>query len=86
MGASWIHGIERNPLAALAREASVDFVTASEEVKTIHEKTYLIGMDVDENMGSLFDKLLDQAVSTVVLKKAIRSSQFTHFFACVKCR
>lgn len=65
LGASWIHGIDHNPLAALAKEAGTDFVTSSEEVKMLGENLAGIDKDVDEKMGQLFDKLLDKAVSRV---------------------
>jgi hypothetical protein len=63
LGASWIHGIDQNPLAALAREAGVDFVTTSEEVKMLKAGMKEVDKAKDESAGILFDKLLDHAVS-----------------------
>ena len=63
LGASWIHGIDHNPLAALAKEAGVDFVTSSEEVKMLTENMGHVDTEVDERIGELFDELLDRAVS-----------------------
>ena len=62
LGAGWIHGIDHNPLAALAREAGVSFVTASEEVKMIRGGRQEVAEVVDERMGKLFDDLLDLGV------------------------
>ena len=63
LGASWIHGIEQNPLAALAREAGIDFVTSSESVKMFQADMQEVDPDKDERAGVIFDKLLDLAVS-----------------------
>lgn len=62
LGAGWIHGIDHNPLASLAREAGVTFVTASEEVKMLHSRQREVDKEVDERMGKLFDDLLDLGV------------------------
>lgn len=62
MGASWIHGINLNPLAALAKEAGVDFVTTSEDVKMFQSGMVEVDREEDEHAGQLFDKLLDLAV------------------------
>ena len=61
LGASWIHGIDDNPLAVLAREAGIDFVTASEEVQMLGEGMRRIDAKLDEGAGKLFDDLLDLA-------------------------
>lgn len=61
LGASWIHGISHNPLAELAKEAGVNFVTSSEEVKMLTENMGNVDPVVDERIGNLFDELLDQA-------------------------
>lgn len=63
LGASWIHGITDNPLAALAKGAGVDFVTTSEDVKMLQAGMKLVDAEKDEHSGQLFDKLLDFAVS-----------------------
>ena len=63
LGASWIHGITHNPLAELAKEAGVNFVTSSEEVKMLTDNMGNVDPVVDERIGDLFDELLDQAVS-----------------------
>lgn len=63
LGASWIHGIEKNPLTDLAKDAKVDFVRASEEVKMLTSNMREVDKDCDKRMGKLFDELLDQAVS-----------------------
>ena len=62
LGAGWIHGIDHNPMASLAREAGISFVTASEEVKMLHSGQKQVDKDVDEKMGKLFDDLLDLGV------------------------
>jgi len=61
LGASWIHGIDDNPLAALAREAGINFVTASEEVQMLGEGMRRIDSKLDEGAGKFFDDLLDLA-------------------------
>jgi Flavin containing amine oxidoreductase len=61
LGASWIHGIDDNPLAVLAQEAGVEFVTASEEVQMLGEGMRRIDAKLDEAAGKLFDDLLDLA-------------------------
>jgi hypothetical protein len=61
LGASWIHGIDDNPLAVLAREAGIDFVTASEEVQMLGEGMRRIDTKLDEGAGKFFDDLLDLA-------------------------
>ena len=61
LGASWIHGIDDNPLAALAEEAGIDFVTASEEVQMLGKGMRRIDTKMDEKSGKLFDDLLDHA-------------------------
>lgn len=48
-----------SPLATLAREAGVTFVTASEEVKMMHSGQREVNKEVDDAMGKLFDDLLD---------------------------
>lgn len=63
LGAGWIHGIDHNPLAALAREANVSFVKSSEEVKMMHGGLREVDKKVDDRMGKLFDDLLDLGVS-----------------------
>ena len=63
LGASWIHGIDHNPLAALAKDAGATFVTASEEVTMLTENMGDVDTVVDERIGKLFDELLDKAVS-----------------------
>ena len=62
LGAAWIHGIDHNPLASLARESGVSFVTSSEEVKMMHSSQREVNKDVDDCMGKLFDSLLDFGV------------------------
>ena len=64
LGASWIHGIDSNPLAAMALEAKVEFIRASEEVTMLREGGQTVDPEKDEHAGELFDKLLDLAVST----------------------
>jgi monoamine oxidase len=61
LGASWIHGIDDNPLAALAKQANIDFVTASEEVQMLGKDLSRLDSKTDERMGKLFDTLLDHA-------------------------
>jgi len=62
LGASWIHGIDLNPLAALAREAGADFVRTSEDVKMFQAGMREVDPEKDARAGELFDKLLDVAV------------------------
>jgi hypothetical protein len=62
LGAGWIHGIDMNPLASLAKEAGLDFVTTSEEVTMLDACQRRVNADKDERAGKLFDKLLDLAV------------------------
>lgn len=62
LGASWIHGIDDNPLATLARDAGIEFVRASEEVKMVDKNMKEVDSKMDEKMGKLFDDLLDHAV------------------------
>ncbi len=61
LGASWIHGIDDNPLAAVAKESGIDFVTASEEVQMLGQGMKRIDAKLDERAGNLFDDLLDRA-------------------------
>lgn len=63
LGASWIHGIVDNPLAVLAKEAKVEFLTTSEDVIMLQAGTKMINAEKDEYAGVLFDKFLDIAVS-----------------------
>lgn len=62
LGASWVHGIDQNPLAALAKEAGADFVTTSEDVKMFQAEAQEVDAEKDERAGEFFDKLLDFAV------------------------
>lgn len=62
LGASWIHGIDSNPLAIMAREANVDFVRTSEEVTMLLEGGDVVDQTRDERAGELFDQFLDLAV------------------------
>lgn len=63
LGASWIHGIDHNPLANLAQEANLTFITSSEDVKMLRRERKEVDKDMDERMGKLFDDLLDLGVS-----------------------
>jgi len=71
LGASWIHGIDSNPLAALAKEAGIDFVTTSEDVKMFQSGMVEVDPEKDEQAGLLFDKLLDIAVSYTVRRATL---------------
>ena len=62
LGASWIHGINLNPLAALATEAGAKFVTTIENVKIFMAGMQEMESQKDLNAGKLFDELLDLAV------------------------
>lgn len=66
LGASWIHGIDLNPLAALAREAGVDFVRTDEDVKMFLAAMKEVDHEKDKHAGEFFDKLLDIAVRNEV--------------------
>ena len=61
LGAQWIHGIDDNPLAALSKKAKCDFITASEEVTMLGASGERVDSKMDDNMGKLFDDLLDHA-------------------------
>lgn len=61
LGASWIHGIDDNPLAVLAKDAGIQFVTSSEEVQMLGKGMKRIDTKTDEKAGKLFDDLLDHA-------------------------
>ena len=61
LGASWIHGIDHNPLADLAKEANVDFLTTSENVQMLDKDMTPVDSKMDERMGKFFDDLLDFA-------------------------
>jgi monoamine oxidase len=61
LGASWIHGIDHNPLAALAKEANIDFLTTSENVQMLDKDMTPVDSKMDERMGKFFDDLLDLA-------------------------
>ena len=61
LGASWIHGINDNPLASLAQGAGIEFVRASEEVKMVDVNMREVDSKMDDKMGKLFDDLLDHA-------------------------
>jgi hypothetical protein len=63
LSASWIHGIELNMLATLAKEAGVNFVTTSEDVKMFQAGMKEIDSEKNERAGQLFDKMLDLAAS-----------------------
>jgi monoamine oxidase len=63
LGASWIHGIDDNPLAALATSAGIEFLTVSEDVKMLDVGMRSVDSDMDDKMGKLFDELLDHAAS-----------------------
>lgn len=65
LGASWIHGIDNNPLASLAKDANIEFVTAGEDVKMLSGELQAVDSDVDDSMGKLFDALLDHAADDV---------------------
>jgi Flavin containing amine oxidoreductase len=62
MGASWIHGVEKNPIMSLACETGVTFVNVVEEVQMLHSGAVKVDPGVDEKTGELFDELLDSAV------------------------
>jgi monoamine oxidase len=61
LGASWIHGIDDNPLAALATSAGIEFVAVSEDVKMLDVGMRSVDTETDDKMGKLFDELLDHA-------------------------
>jgi len=67
LGGAWIHGIDQNPMAALAKEAGAEFITTSEDVKMFQAGGEEVDPEKDEQAGELFDKLLDFAVSVGVL-------------------
>lgn len=68
LGASWIHGIENNPIISLACDAGASFVDENEDVKMLHSNQIPVDPVVDERAGDLFDQLLDSAVSSMSIK------------------
>lgn len=82
LGASWIHGIDQNPMATLAREAGADFVTTSEDVKMFQAGGEEVDTKKDERAGELFDKLLDFAVSINSLCGFALQALFTIILLC----
>ena len=82
LGASWIHGIDQNPMAALAKEAGADFITTSEDVKMFQAGGVEVDSKKDEQAGELFDKLLDFAVSIKSFFVLARSSIYLRLNWC----
>jgi hypothetical protein len=62
LGASWIHGVEKNPIMSLASETGVTFVNVVEEVQMFHSGAVEVDPVVDDQAGELFDELFDSAV------------------------
>jgi len=60
LGANWIHGISLNPLTELAKEAGVEMVPTSEEVKLLAGDMKAVNIDDDVRIGELFNNLLDR--------------------------
>ena len=56
-------------MAALAKEAGVEFVASSESVKMFQEDMKVVDPVKDENAGELFDKLLDLAVGSKIVSE-----------------
>ena len=66
LGAGWIHGISQNPLADLAKEAGIECVRASEDVKMLAGNMEPANEKDDVRIGEIFNSLLDQGVSLSV--------------------
>ena len=63
LGASWIHGIQYNPLTALANQAQIELIGTDEDLKMLGGSMKEIDKDMDLRSSRLFDKLLDRGVS-----------------------
>ena len=61
LGGSWIHGIDKNPLSALAMQANIQFVPTSEDVKMLEGKMTEVDKNIDAQAAKLFDDILDAA-------------------------
>ncbi len=76
LGASWIHGIDHNPLAAVAESAGIEFVIASEEVKMLENGMKEVNAEMDDRMGKMFDDLLDHAAEDCWIASEAERNQF----------
>jgi len=63
LGAAWIHGEEKNPLAEKARQFNMSLIATSEEVKMLDGPMAVVGHELDIKTEKLFNQLLDDAVS-----------------------
>ena len=61
LGASWIHGIEGNPLTTLAREAGAAMVTTSYDSATLHIDPALRAMGVRDAGADWAEGIVDKA-------------------------
>jgi phytoene dehydrogenase-like protein len=68
LGASWIHGIDNNPIMSLACEAGITFVNANEHVQMLQSGMVEVNPEVDDKAGELFDDLIDTAVRCTIYK------------------
>jgi monoamine oxidase len=63
LGAAWIHGEEKNPLAEKARQFHMSLIATSEQVKMLDGPMAVVGHELDIKTEKLFNQLLDDAVS-----------------------
>ena len=61
LGASWIHGIEGNPLTTLAREAGAAMVTTSYDSATLHIDPALRALGVRDAGADWVEGIVDKA-------------------------
>eukprot|EP00566_Odontella_aurita_P003658 CAMPEP_0113534128 /NCGR_PEP_ID=MMETSP0015_2-20120614/4991_1 /TAXON_ID=2838 /ORGANISM="Odontella" /LENGTH=1331 /DNA_ID=CAMNT_0000433263 /DNA_START=92 /DNA_END=4088 /DNA_ORIENTATION=- /assembly_acc=CAM_ASM_000160 len=63
LGASWIHGISGNPLTSICKDAGIDIIASSEEVKMLGSSMREVDRRIDKRMGQVFDDMLDKAAA-----------------------
>ncbi len=59
--AGWIHGIEGNPIAELARRNNLDLHVVPSETVIYGPDGKAVNQDEDERVEKLFNKLLEKA-------------------------
>ena len=69
LGASWIHGIQHNPLTTIANQAQIEMIRSDENLKMLAGSMKEIDNEMDVRSSRFFDKLLDRGVSTMVSTK-----------------
>lgn len=78
LGASWIHGINKNPLAIKANDFNLSLIATSEEVKMkiLDGPMSVVHEELDKKVEDIFNQLLDDAVSCY--KKNLLTLQVFH--------